>query len=84
MVVERVDRLPERRERMRSTFTEIINRLDMIMKAEVKYGRVIFDNEKYVTVPSMRGSLSQAAKTYNYPLLFEMYDGELYFTRLDM
>lgn len=84
MVVEKIDRLPERRGRTRSTFSEIIHKLNAIMDAGVKYGRVIFDNEGYVSIASMRGSLSQAAKKHDYPLLFELYDGELYFTRLDM
>ena len=84
MIVEKIERLPDRRERTRSTYAEIILKLDSIMNAGTKYGRVIFDSEGYVSIASMRGSLSYAAKTRDYPLLFELYDGELYFTRLDM
>ena len=84
MTIEKVKELPERKERTRRTRGETIRTLDNIIDANVKFGKLTFNTNEYVSIYSARAALRNNAINKGYPLKFKMRNGELYFIRTDM
>lgn len=91
MTVEKVDVIPKRtgvdsseNSLPRSTFSIMRRRINIIMDANVKYGKLIFTPDEYSSSKIAYQSLRKHAIDNDFPIKFVVRNGNLYFTRLDM
>jgi len=78
------DAIPERGGFVKATVDEMNRRLDDIIRANAKYGKLSFEHGEYSTVYSARAALGNSARTNGYPLRFVVRNAQLYFVRVDM
>ena len=84
MTIEKVERIPKRKELEKKSPSEVTQMLDDIMYMNVKYGKITIMDDEYSSIYSARGALRNASNTRGYPLKFTVRNGELYFVRSDM
>ena len=70
--------------RIRSTFSAMRRRINAIMDAGCKYGKITFESDEYGTSKLGYQSLRSHAIVNDLPIEFTMRGSDLYFTRLDM
>ena len=86
MTVEKVDAIPKKTScfRSRSTFSAMRRKINVIMDAGCKYGKITFESDEYESSWLGYQSLRNHVISNNLPIEFALRGQDLYFTRLDM
>lgn len=86
MRIEKVTKIPkvDTTSNRVSEYSRMTTKLDRIMAADMKFGKLIFNKSEYANTRSAYIAVNKGVERHNYPLKLLMRNHELYFIRTDM